>query len=511
VSFWAALLAEARQDQVPALVAALALTVILCRRAPLAERKRLRSLALLTVLVLLALPLCAWLRATAQDLYRDVRLTLLAIAILAAVGMATTLLFSVGLPRVHIRSPRILRDVVAAGASMVLILSMASRLGINLSGIIATSAVVTAVIGLSLQDTLGNVMAGLALQLDDSVSVGDWVKVGDSAGVVREIGWRSTSVETRNWETVVIPNSVLVKNAFLVLGRRQGQPQLLRRWVYFNVDYRVAPTEVIAAVASALDRAVIPHVARDPAPQCILYEFTDSFGRYAVRYWLDDMALDDPTDSAVRARVYFALKRAGISLSIPAQALFLTQESTERKKVKQDQEHERRLRALQQLEFFAHLPPEALGDLADGLHPAPFVCGEIMTRQGAQAHYLYLLIHGTASVHMTTQSGREREIGRLCDGDFFGEMSLMTGEPRAATVIAETDVDCYRMDRPAFEQLLRERPELAERIAEVLADRRVHLIEAREELDEAGRGERVKAAKHDLAARIREFFGLDGK
>ena len=112
----------------------------------------------------------------------------------------------------------------------------------------------TAVIGLSLQDTLGNILSGLALQTDDTIHVGDWVKVGEVTGRVVDIRWRYTAVETRNWETAIIPNSFLVKNQVLVLGRRTGQPTQLRRWVWFNVDFRFPPTEVIRAVDDASAR-----------------------------------------------------------------------------------------------------------------------------------------------------------------------------------------------------------------------------------------------------------------
>src|SRR5262249_55575533 len=132
---------------------------------------------------------------------------------------------------------------------------------LNLSGIIATSAVLTAVIGLAFQDTLGNIVGGLALELDDSVSVGDWIKVGDVVGKVTEVRWRYTAIETRNWETVILPNSLLVKGQVTILGQRQGQPHYWRRWVYFNVDFRFRPSDVIASVHGALRGITIENVA----------------------------------------------------------------------------------------------------------------------------------------------------------------------------------------------------------------------------------------------------------
>src|ERR1035437_918437 len=111
---------------------------------------------------------------------------------------------------------------------------------------------ITAVVAFAMQDTLGNILGGLALQLDNSVQIGDWIKVDDVVGRVVDIRWRSTLVETRNWETVVFPNSQLMKNKFLVLGRRNGQPVQLRRWIWFGVSLTTTPAHVVKAVEETI-------------------------------------------------------------------------------------------------------------------------------------------------------------------------------------------------------------------------------------------------------------------
>ncbi len=132
----------------------------------------------------------------------------------------------------------------------------------------------------------------------------------------------------------------------------------------------------------------------------------------------------------------------------------------------------------------------------------------MMTRQGAEAHWLYLVLTGQAKVLLRGVGGLEREVARLGPGEFFGEMSLMTGAPRQATVVAATDVVCYRLDKAVFQAVLRDRPELAERVAEVLARRSVDLEAVRHDLDEEARRRRVAEAALDLLGRMRRFFGL---
>lgn len=501
---------EARDDLSFVLVAALVGAATLLQLAASDERRRLRAMLVLTGLHFALLPILAGLRADPESgWYNDIRLAALVFEVLAFTGMAGSLVFGLALPRLGLNTPRILRDVLAATTGVIAIIAVANRLGFPLSGVITTSAVLTAVIGFSLQDTLGNVMGGLALQMDNSITVGDWVKVGDMRGRVAEIRWRYTAIETRNWETVIVPNSVLMKGQVVVEGRRTGQPAQSRRWVYFNVDFRTQPTDVIECVTEALQAAPIERVAVQPAPHCILIDLHESYSRFAVRYWLTDLAVDDPTDSVVRTRIYFALKRAQIPLSIPAHAVFLTEENEERKQEKTRQDNARRIEALGHVDLFDDLDDATRARLAASLRYAPFTRGEAMTRQGAEAHWLYMIIEGEAVVRVANE-GVEKEVARLVAGQFFGEMSLMTGARRSATVVALTDVECYRLDKAAFQAVLLERPELADGLAAVLATRRAGLTVVKEGLDSQTRAQRIAEEKGAILSKIRDFFGLSG-
>jgi CRP-like cAMP-binding protein len=147
-------------------------------------------------------------------------------------------------------------------------------------------------------------------------------------------------------------------------------------------------------------------------------------------------------------------------------------------------------------------------ELAARLKVAPFVRGEALTRQGAEAHWLYIVIEGEAEVQVAI-NGSSEKVALLGAGDFFGEMALMTGEPRRATVTAQSDILCYRLDKDGFQQILHRRPEIAEGISKILARRRVELDAVRENLSEETIRRRVNNTQTDVLKRIREFFGLD--
>lgn len=436
------------------------------------------------------------------------------VAVLLAVHLGALVVFDLVLGALRWRSSDILHDLTVGGAYIVATFWLMHGMGVNVTGIVATSAVVTAVIGLSLQSTLGNVIGGLALQVDDSVREGDWVELENKTqGLVKKVRWRHTVIETRDWDTLVVPNNLLVAQTIKILGRREGQPVQHRMWVYFNVDHRYPPRDVIRIVDEALQSAPLPGVAAEPKAHAIVHDFArdgrDSFAYYAVRYWLTDLARDDPTSSAVRERLYAALQRAQIPLALPAAALFVTRDDSEKSERKRQRALESHRNALRGVALFSNLSEDELTRLAESAKRAPFAAGEIITRQGAQAHYLYVLISGQADVLVSVDGGSERRVATLEAPAFFGEMALLTGAAREATVVAKQVVECLRVDRDGFGELLSARPELARDVAAILAERRVGLEAARGGLDQGDRTRRIANESSRILASLKDFFALE--
>src|SRR5712691_2901605 len=322
------------------LAAALVAMAALIRRFSPAKRKRIKRATILFMLYLTTFMLAAILGIVhAEGWSRRVWFLADLFEVLVVIDLVAILLFDLVLFALEIEVANIVHDIVLGGAYILAFIGILHRSGVHLSGIIATSAVVTVVLGLSLQATLGNVLGGIALQLDDSIHVGDWLQLPTGQqGKVKAIRWRHTVVETRNWDTVIVPNSALLNDNILILGEREDQPTQHRMWVYFNVDFRYSPEEVINVVEDALQSTPIANVAAFPPPNCICFDFArqggESYANYAVRYWLTDLAQDDPTSSAVRVRVYVALRRANIPLALPGAAVFVSQDDPQNRETK---------------------------------------------------------------------------------------------------------------------------------------------------------------------------------
>lgn len=429
------------------------------------------------------------------------------LAVVAAINVAGIFGFSLVMPRLRTGVSKFVEDLILAGAYVVAGLAVVSASGADLSGVLATSAVVTGVVAFSLQDTLGNIIGGMVLHLEDSFMPGDWVGVDKYEGIVREIRWRQTTLETPDGDLVVIPNIILMKNPVTVLGRALGNTRF--HAVSFNVYYDRAPGEVRSAVDRALQEDPPPCVAASPAPYCAVKEFQPNGVTYEVRYYLTDLSSPGRTDSNVREKVYYALSRAGIKLSTPSRSVVVTEEADAAAEKSFRSEQEKRLAALNGVYVFQALTEEERSILAGRLKPTPFSGGEVITRQGSVADWLYLICEGTAEVRLYSGNGGPyRAVKTLGPGDFLGEMGLFTGESRSATVVAGGEVRCYRLDREGFRGILSSRPEIAGSIAALLAKRRVELNEAKERLagDAAALG--LKKEEQDLLSKIKNFFGV---
>jgi CRP-like cAMP-binding protein len=268
------------------------------------------------------------------------------------------------------------------------------------------------------------------------------------------------------------------------------------------VHLRHPPNQVQRVVLDAL--AGVANIADRPPPDCILESFEESWARYAVRYRLCDYQPDDGTDSEVRKRIWYALHRHEIEIPYPGHNIFVTELNQARVESKSEKETRRRLDALSLVHIFDPLSSDEKQHLAAGLRHEVFAQGEVILRVGEAGDSLYLVRDGMVSVQICADDGCPTELAVLRDGAFFGEMSLLTGSPRAATVVARQDTDCYVIDSTLFQQVIAKNDSLAHEISHILAARAAELAHKREGLH----ADKAPPTQQDLLGRIKKFFGL---
>lgn len=478
------------------------------------KRKRIKRVFILYVLYLLAFGAARGLDALHEDGWsKNFNLATGLLEAFTLVNLAALAFFDLALPAVKVKLVSITSDIIVGVAYIVSAFGALHDAGMDPTSLLTTSAVVGGVLTLSLQNTLGNIFGGVALQLDGLIHVGDWVQLeSGKQGLVKEIRWRHTVVETRDWDTIIVPNASLLAHNITILGKRIGAPIQHRMTVPFHIDYRYPPSLVIDVVNEGLRAAPIHGVAADPAPLCFCYDLSkdgrESMGYYAARYWLVDIANDDAANSRIRTRVFSALRRAGIPLARPVSTTFFRADEDEGARTARYRAA--RIAAFKAVDLFRSLTDDELQFLASRLGYHPFTAGEIVTRQGSVAAWLYILTGGKVDVVTSVDGGPKKVVASIDAPGVFGEMGLMTGESRTADVVARTDIECYRLDKEAFEQILLQRPEIATAMAELLAQRKVALDATREGLDADARKAREAQEQRRILGRIRDFFGLGG-
>ncbi|HZI85176.1 MAG TPA: mechanosensitive ion channel family protein [Casimicrobiaceae bacterium] len=405
--------------------------------------------------------------------------------------------------------PRILAEVSMFVSLVVYALFRMEALGVNLTAITFSATALTAIIGFAAQSTLGNLMGGISLQLDNTCRIGDWIEIEGVTGEVVSIRWRYTAITTTTNVTIVIPNAELMKSKVTLLGRRGDERVAWRRPIEFGIGYEWTPGQVLAVVAAALDRLEIALVAARPTAICICAGFDASAIRYVVYYYLTDIKAYLETDSRVRVHVYAALGRAGMEIPISRQDLYM---HSARHMAQSTGAHEQRSRValLRSLELFAPLTDDETHALAAQLRISPMASGDVVTKQGEPSDSLYILARGDVAIFRDGEHGKGRKLlAKLAAPAFFGEMGLLTGQARTATIVAESEVLCYRLDKHGFEAIIQARPELAEAMSRTVAERQAANDATLASLSAEARAQATGTRASEIVRRIRQFFGLD--
>ncbi len=449
-------------------------------------RRKLRLSVVLLVLYLavdVALSVYPFTTAeTAQQLASFGKLALAAAFINAVVFV---LINPVRADRVPDRFPIILQDAIVIG----LILLAATFLSRDL---VTTSAVSAVVLGFALQDTLGNAFAGLAIQSEKPFHVGQWVKVGsDHEGRVAEVTWRATKLRTKGGNLVILPNNVVAKEA-IVNYSEPASP--LRIEVEVGASYLVPPSQVKAAMMEAIRHS--SRVLAAPTPEVLLVAFDASAITYRARFWIDDFGADEIARDEVRTAIYYSFQRHDIEIPWPLQVQY------ERTWVEPDvgKKIEEEERLLESVDLFASLTPEMRNQIAVSAPMAIYGSGETIVRQGEEGQSMFVVLSGV--VRVVLEPNRE-EVARIERGGYFGEMSLLTGEPRSATVLAQGDVVVVEIGADLFRRLGALHPEAIEKIGMAAMVRRAGLEQVK-----SASSETVTVATSTLITRMKKFLRL---
>jgi small-conductance mechanosensitive channel/CRP-like cAMP-binding protein len=389
--------------------------------------------------------------------------------------------------RVPERFPNILQDTLIIGLFFIVATVVMQE------KFLTTSAVGAVVIGFALQDTLGNMFAGLAIQVEKPFHVGDWVGVGEREGQVSEVTWRATKLRTKPGNLVVLPNALVSKEAII----NYSQPTVATRLeVTVGVSYGVPPNQVKAALLEAVGNVSMALSA--PPPDALIADFAPSAVVYRARFWINDYSRDDVARDQMRSAIYYSLRRHGYEIPLPMQVEIPRLEESELASERID----RLGGTLQSIPLFAPLSLEQRNELAARAVERIYGEGERIVRQGDAGRSMFVIRRGRVKV--IEASGAELAV--IETGGYFGEMSMLTGQLRSAAVEALEECELLELTSDSLREVALSNPEVVQRISAVVTQRQADTERQKAEAI-AGQPTPI-AAQRPLLTRIQEFLHL---
>lgn len=433
---------------------------------------------------------------SANTIIGAIKLILLGIVGYLLVRALNFLFFGLAFRLKRIDAPLLIRNIFSIVGFTIFFLIAFTYLfpDVNLGALFTTSAIFGVILGLALQDTLGNFFSGISLQADRPFQVGDVITVGAQrhTGVVEEISWRAIKIRTFTNHVVLIANSTAAKEAIEVCPR----DNLNARLVFFNTLYSDSPAKTIHVVREAVREA--DNVSHKIAPLVRIRNLGDHGVDYEVKYWLEDYAKYNDTDALVRQRIWYAFRRAGLNFAYPTRTLYVERHHAAAVRDGKDSAIVERLSAV---DLFAPLSVEETGMLAQAAVRHVFAPGELVIRAGDPGSSMFVLHHGRVRVQVN-DNGRPRTVATLNEGDFFGEMALFTGEPRTANVVAIEETEVLEIGHAAMKRIFDNNPDLVESLSFIMAERRQGLAT---QTDPSAAASQTSAG---ILSSIKRFFGL---
>lgn len=396
--------------------------------------------------------------------------------------------------------PKVLKQVVAFIIyAIAFFLVVAFVLQREVTALVATSGVLTAVVGLAIQANISDIFSGIAINMESPFQVGDWIKVGSDEGKVIDITWRTTRIQNGSGNMVMIPNSNI--SGAVIMNYHMPQSKY---WFGFtvHVSSEHRPDEVEKLLQDAVSA-----VKEVEEPWVIFTGLTDWSADYWVYFWIENYGNRFTIQNRVWIKVWTVLNRAGIKPAIKQQDIHMYKGIRERIGDKTSDPYA----VLNDIDIFKPFSDEDKRALAGTMKPEHYITGESIVSQGDEGDSMFIITEGVVSIEVHTEDGKNLEVARLSVGDFFGEMSLLTGCPRTATVRAMTSLRVFEITKSDINPLIQKNSDISEKLSQVLTERKMSTQQAVESSHKNGIKEKKETMYKNILKGIKNFFGISKK
>jgi small-conductance mechanosensitive channel len=389
------------------------------------------------------------------------------------------------------RNIRLFRDIFVIVLYIIGILLITKYfLNIEITVLLASSAVLTVVAGFALQDVLGDLFSGIALTFEESLMVGDWVKIGEFEGKIEQCRWRAIILRTIDNVLILIPNQLAAKERVLNFG--SGNRNFALRFK-IGVSYKTSPDMAVNAIQNVLK--TMDSILKEPPPLVMVKEFDDFSIHYEIRFQLKDYSQKDIIKSEIRRKAWYEFKRNNIQIPFPIRDVYI-------KKEKEEKTTENEITGmLKNNELLKTIAPAVLTDLAHDVEIEIYGAGETLISEGEPGRYFYLVITGAVEIIKD-----KKVFQTLKANDYFGEISIFTGEKTNATVKVAKESKILKLPSGKFKEALKINEETAKKLAQVIALRKSKLLELEKEKPVSSTA--IKKESDTIFQRMKKYFGI---
>ncbi len=393
------------------------------------------------------------------------------------------------LHKLKIRFIKLIKDIVIIILYTIGILIIFNfYLNIKVTAILATSAVLTVVAGFSLQDILGDLFSGIALNFEDSLKIGDWIRVGSLEGRIEQLRWRAVKIRTIDDVLILLPNQIASKREIL-----NFKDQFALR-ITMGVSYKDSPDLVISVIQDVLHS--VPGVLKKPIPEIYVLSYNDFSIDYDIRYWTRDYGKRNIIESDIRRKIWYAFKRNGIQIPFPIRDVYI------RKEIKKEMSFDEVVRRLSNNEILKLIDPPQLATLLSEYQIDRYGKGEVILKDGAEGHFFYYIIEGEVEIKK-----RNQILNSLRHDDYFGEISVLTGNKATADVIVSAESMILKIPSEKFKEVIEMNEKMAKGISEVIAARQLGLSELKDKA-EAKIEKKIDKQSKTIFNRIKAYFNI---
>ncbi len=399
--------------------------------------------------------------------------------------------------------PRFVHQIVVIVLGVFFILGYcAYEFDLNVTNFLAGSAVISIVLGLALQETLGNFFSGMVVQASSPFTLGDWIVCAGVEGKVVDMTWRAVTIHTLDDNFVLVPNSVIAKEQIVNFNTPDTKTALS---VKVGLEYDVPPTRAKEVLHQAAMET--PGVLADPSPLIFVEDFGDSAIVYKIKFWIDKPSAHPKIESEVRNHAWHRLKQAGIGIPFPIRTVEMV--NVEEKTQRADKSaHQSRASAIGGVMLLAPLSDQQRQELAAEAREIVLAPGQVLFHQNDTGDSFFILRHGTVDVLVKQPDGSELKVAQITEGNFFGEMSALTGQPRSATIRAATAIACIEITRDNLHAIFKADAGILEQVSNIVAQRQADTQAKMKDATTSATPETKQAMQKTMLDRVKKFFGL---